>query len=92
MSGLFLYLPVFYFILDPYKLIKVGANEAVNGDPLIPIQKELADIKYVKVPGLPSFTGNIYMYMNNFKTKVGFINFLNRWCCWLYWIRLLSIL
>lgn len=62
--SLFLFFLVFtrFFILDPYKLIKVGANEAVNGDPLIPIQKELADIKYVKVPGLPSFTGNIYIY------------------------------
>ncbi|KAI9273543.1 anthranilate synthase component I [Helicostylum pulchrum] len=48
---------------DPYKLIKVGANEAVNGDPLIPIQKELADIKYVKVPGLPSFTGGAVGYI-----------------------------
>lgn len=66
----FLYLPV--FILDPYKLIKVGANEAVNGDPLIPIQKELADIKYVKVPGLPSFTGNIYMYTKDFFKKSHF--------------------
>jgi hypothetical protein len=35
----------------------VGADQAVKGDPLIPIQKELEDIKYVKVPGLPSFTG-----------------------------------
>jgi hypothetical protein len=45
------------YSIDPYKLIKVGKDEAVHGDPLVPIQKELADIKYVKVPGLPSFTG-----------------------------------
>jgi hypothetical protein len=47
----------FFFVIDPYKLIKVGTKEAVNGDPLIPVQKELEAIKYVKVPGLPSFTG-----------------------------------
>lgn len=46
-------------------MIKVGANEAVNGDPLVPIQKELADIKYVKVPGLPSFTGKIITFKKN---------------------------
>ncbi|CEP15841.1 hypothetical protein [Parasitella parasitica] len=48
---------------DPYKLIKVGPKEAVNGDPLVPVQKELANIKYVKVPGLPTFTGGAVGYV-----------------------------
>ncbi|KAI8968904.1 anthranilate synthase component I [Mycotypha africana] len=48
---------------DPYKLIKVGPKESIQGDPLIPIEKELANIKYVKVPGLPSFTGGAVGYI-----------------------------
>ncbi|KAI8643298.1 anthranilate synthase component I, partial [Parasitella parasitica] len=48
---------------DPYKLIKVGPEEAVNGDPLVPVQKELENIKYVKVPGLPTFTGGAVGYV-----------------------------
>ncbi|CAO0793478.1 unnamed protein product [Mucor circinelloides] len=48
---------------DPYKLIRVGPNEAVNGDPLVPVQKELENIKYVKVPGLPTFTGGAVGYV-----------------------------
>jgi anthranilate synthase component 1 len=48
--------------VDPYKLIKVGGKEKVQGDPLIPIQKELEKIKYVKIPGLPSFTGKKTRY------------------------------
>ncbi|KAF7723642.1 hypothetical protein EC973_001784 [Apophysomyces ossiformis] len=48
---------------DPYKLIKVGPNEAVQGDPLLAVEKELAPIRYVKVPGLPSFTGGAVGYI-----------------------------
>lgn len=48
--------------IDPYKLIKVGANETCQGDPLIPIEKELSSIRYVKIPGLPSFTGIYSIY------------------------------
>ncbi|KAI8878045.1 anthranilate synthase component I [Backusella circina FSU 941] len=48
---------------DPYKLIKVGGKEQVQGDPLIPIQEELGKIKYVKIPGLPSFTGGAVGYV-----------------------------
>ncbi|KAI8350342.1 anthranilate synthase component I [Choanephora cucurbitarum] len=48
---------------DPYKLIRVGSDEKINGDPLIPIQKELEHIKYVKIPGLPSFTGGAVGYV-----------------------------
>lgn len=43
--------------IDPYKLIRVGAGEAVQGDPLTAVERELEPIKYVKIPGLPSFTG-----------------------------------
>ncbi|KAI8980300.1 anthranilate synthase component I [Pilobolus umbonatus] len=48
---------------DPYKLIKVGKGESFEGDPLIPIQRELEQIKYVNIPGLPSFTGGAVGYV-----------------------------
>ncbi|KAL1932783.1 hypothetical protein VTP01DRAFT_8461 [Rhizomucor pusillus] len=48
---------------DPYKIVKVGPNEAVKGDPLKAVEKELEHIKYVKVPGLPSFTGGAVGYI-----------------------------
>ncbi|CAM0142538.1 unnamed protein product [Umbelopsis sp. WA50703] len=48
---------------DPYKVIKVGENEQVKGDPLKVVENELKDIKYVTVPGLPSFTGGAVGYI-----------------------------
>ncbi|KAG0175126.1 hypothetical protein DFQ28_005038 [Apophysomyces sp. BC1034] len=48
---------------DPYKLIKIGPNEAIQGDPLLAVEKELAPVRYVKVPGLPSFTGGAVGYI-----------------------------
>ncbi|KAI9315301.1 anthranilate synthase component I [Dichotomocladium elegans] len=49
---------------DPYKLLRVGPNEAIQGDPLSAVEKELAPIKYVKIPGLPSFTGGAVGYIS----------------------------
>jgi anthranilate synthase component 1 len=46
---------------DPYKVLKVGDNEAIKGDPLKVVEEELKDIKYVNVPGIPSFTGKCTM-------------------------------
>ncbi|ORZ10214.1 anthranilate synthase component I [Absidia repens] len=48
---------------DPYKLLKVGHDQNIQGDPLIAVEKELEPIKYVKVPGLPSFTGGAVGYI-----------------------------
>jgi len=31
---------------DPYKIIRSGENEELNGDPLVHIQKEMDNIKY----------------------------------------------
>jgi len=47
--------------IDPYKVLKVGDNEAIKGDPLKVVEEELKDIKYVNVPGIPSFTGKCTM-------------------------------
>ncbi|KAI9268707.1 anthranilate synthase component I [Sporodiniella umbellata] len=48
---------------DPYKLIKTGTSEEHQGDPLIPIQKELDNVRYVQIPNLPSFTGGAVGYV-----------------------------
>ncbi|CAI2175208.1 2917_t:CDS:2 [Funneliformis geosporum] len=48
---------------DPYKILKTGENEAVTGDPLIALEKELKNIKFVSIPGIPSFTGGAIGYI-----------------------------
>jgi anthranilate synthase component 1 len=52
-----------FFSTDPYKLLKVGPDQEIHGDPLTAVENELAPIKYVKVPGLPSFTGKVRRIM-----------------------------
>ncbi len=47
----------------PYKVIKTGPKEAIQGDPLLVIEKELSAHKYVAVPGLPKFTGGAIGYV-----------------------------
>ncbi|KAJ1959030.1 anthranilate synthase component 1 [Dipsacomyces acuminosporus] len=51
---------------NPYKVLKTGANEAITGDPLIPIENELSSVRYVQVPGLPrgSATGGAFGYLS----------------------------
>ncbi|KAJ9076319.1 anthranilate synthase component 1 [Entomophthora muscae] len=48
---------------DPYKVIRTGPEEEINGDPLIPIEKYLSDIKFIQVAGLPDFTGGAVGYI-----------------------------
>lgn len=48
---------------DPYKVITTGQN-GLQGDPLIAIEKELAEIKYVPVPGVQNFTGGAIGYIS----------------------------
>ncbi|CAO3613869.1 unnamed protein product [Cunninghamella echinulata] len=48
---------------DPYKLLKIGQDQAINGDPLKAIENELKPIRYVKIPDLPSFTGGAVGYI-----------------------------
>jgi anthranilate synthase component 1 len=47
--------------LDFYKVLKTGDIEAITGDPLIALEEELKNVKFVPVPGVPSFTGK-YIY------------------------------
>lgn len=42
---------------DPMKVIRTGDREEIHGDPLIPLQKELDQYRFVQVPGAPPFTG-----------------------------------
>ncbi|KAI9164526.1 anthranilate synthase / indole-3-glycerol phosphate synthase [Blastocladiella emersonii ATCC 22665] len=44
---------------NPYEILVTGEGKAfrVHGDPLLPLERELAAVEFVPVPGLPSFTG-----------------------------------
>ncbi|KAG0005031.1 hypothetical protein BGZ65_012133 [Modicella reniformis] len=48
---------------DPYKIIKTGPKEALQGDPLTILEQELKDIRYVKVNGVQDFTGGAIGYI-----------------------------
>ncbi|GJE86892.1 anthranilate synthase component [Phanerochaete sordida] len=48
---------------DPFKVIKTGPNELIKGDPTVPLQQELAQHKYVKLPEVPTFTGGAIGYV-----------------------------
>ncbi|TFK55237.1 anthranilate synthase component [Heliocybe sulcata] len=49
---------------DPLKVIKTGPNEDLKGDPMVILQKELQNYKYVKLPEVPSFTGGAIGYIS----------------------------
>ncbi|KAF7965001.1 hypothetical protein HWV62_1152 [Athelia sp. TMB] len=49
---------------DPFKVIKTGPNEEINGDPMVALQKELAVYKYIKIPEIPTFTGGAIGYVS----------------------------
>ncbi|KAJ2892545.1 anthranilate synthase component 1, partial [Coemansia aciculifera] len=51
---------------NPYKVMKTGAEEGVQCDPLVPLEKELGSVRYVQVPGLPrgSATGGAFGYIS----------------------------
>jgi anthranilate synthase component 1 len=48
---------------DPFKLVKVGPNEAVQGDPVLALERELSVYRYVKIPQVPTFTGGAIGYV-----------------------------
>ncbi|KAH9977113.1 anthranilate synthase component [Lactifluus volemus] len=39
---------------DPFKLVKVGPREAIQGDPLHALERELSVYKYIKIPQVPT--------------------------------------
>ncbi|TFK27329.1 anthranilate synthase component [Coprinopsis marcescibilis] len=48
---------------DPFKVIKTGPGEDISGDPMVPLQKELAMYEYVSIPEVPTFTGGAIGYV-----------------------------
>ncbi|KAH9989772.1 anthranilate synthase component [Russula vinacea] len=48
---------------DPFKLVKVGPDEAVQGDPVLALERELSVYRYVKIPQVPTFTGGAIGYV-----------------------------
>ncbi|KAJ2159303.1 anthranilate synthase component 1 [Coemansia sp. RSA 552] len=51
---------------NPYKVTKTGPGEEIQGDPLLPLEKELKSVKYVPVPGVPrgTATGGAFGYIS----------------------------
>eukprot|EP00128_Syssomonas_multiformis_P013718 Colp12_sorted_trinity150504_noHs@10715 len=50
--------------VDPFKTIYTGENHPLKGDPLVIVEQEFKDIKYVTLPELPSFTGGAVGYIS----------------------------
>lgn len=48
---------------QPYRVLKTGLGEEWDGDPLIPLEQELARFKEVQVQGVPAFTGGAIGYV-----------------------------
>lgn len=42
---------------DPFKVIKTGPGQEISGDPLKPLEAELAKYRYVQIPEVQTFTG-----------------------------------
>ncbi|KAJ3218250.1 hypothetical protein HK099_005123 [Clydaea vesicula] len=49
---------------NPQKVLHVGENEYIHGDPLITLEKYLDHINFVPVNGLPGFTGGAVGYVS----------------------------
>jgi anthranilate synthase component 1 len=48
---------------QPYRVLKTGPGQDCEGDPLVPIEQELARFKPVTTPGVPAFTGGAIGYI-----------------------------
>jgi hypothetical protein len=40
-------------------VLRTGPGYDVQGDPLVGLERELAEYKYVKIPEIPTFTGTL---------------------------------
>jgi anthranilate synthase component 1 len=49
---------------QPYRVLKTGPTEDYSGDPLVPLEQEMARFKAVSVPGVPAFTGGAIGYIS----------------------------
>lgn len=50
-------------LADPFKVLRVGPSESINGDPMTALQRELAAYQYVRLPEIPTFTGGAIGYV-----------------------------
>jgi hypothetical protein len=74
---------------DPFKVIKTGPGQEIEGDPMKPLEAELAKYRYVQIPQVQTFTGK----SDDRPQNVVELNALyNRRCYWLRNIRLHSTL
>lgn len=48
---------------NPYRVIRTGPGEAYDGDPLAPLEAELANYRAVSIPGVPAFSGGAIGYV-----------------------------
>ncbi|MBE7519767.1 MAG: anthranilate synthase component I [Thermoflexaceae bacterium] len=48
---------------QPYRVLKTGDGFEYQGDPLVPLEQELARFRSVPVPGVPAFTGGAIGYV-----------------------------
>ncbi|KAK9766245.1 anthranilate synthase component 1 [Basidiobolus ranarum] len=53
-----------FISFDAHKVIKTGDKEKIQGDPLVAVENELKNAKFISVPGLPSFTGGAIGYIS----------------------------
>ena len=48
---------------NPYRVLTTGPGQEYDGDPLVPLEEEMARYRYVPVPGVPAFTGGAIGYV-----------------------------
>lgn len=48
---------------DPYRVLETGPGRDYDGDPLIPLEEEMARSTAIRLPGLPQFTGGAVGYI-----------------------------
>jgi len=48
---------------EPYRVLRTGPGEEWQGDPLVPMERELAGFRPIRVHGIPPFTGGAVGYV-----------------------------
>ncbi len=48
---------------QPYRVLKTGPGQEYDGDPLLPLEQEMARFKAIQMPGVPAFTGGAIGYI-----------------------------
>jgi anthranilate synthase component 1 len=48
---------------QPYRVLRTGPGQEWDGDPLVPVDQELARFRQVVTPGIPAFTGGAIGYV-----------------------------